>query len=186
MNIFFFLAVERKSVRCYSVDKPWKHVKWKKPVTKEHILYMIPIIWNSPGKNTGVGSHYLLQGIFLPQGLKPGLLHCRQILYHMSHQGRPLNNLTFISPVSAQLLSRVQLFVTPWMAACQASLSITNSQSLLKLMSIGRWCHPTISSSVVPFSSCSQSFTASESFPMSCLFVSRARAWKDEKWKSHH
>jgi len=83
-----------------------------------------------------VGSHYLLQGIFLPQGLKPGLLHCRQILYHMSHQGRHLNNLTFISPASAQLLSRVQLFVTPWMAACQASLSITNSQSLLKVMSI--------------------------------------------------
>ena len=37
---------------------------------------------------------------------------------------------------SAQLLSRVQLFATPWTAACQASLSITNSQSLLKLMSI--------------------------------------------------
>ena len=37
---------------------------------------------------------------------------------------------------SVQLLSRVQLFVTPWTAACQASLSITNSQSLLKLMSI--------------------------------------------------
>ena len=37
---------------------------------------------------------------------------------------------------SVQLLSRVQLFATPWMAACQASLSITNSRSLLKLMSI--------------------------------------------------
>ena len=37
---------------------------------------------------------------------------------------------------SVQLLSRVQLFVTPWTAACQASLSITNSRSLLKLMSI--------------------------------------------------
>ena len=37
---------------------------------------------------------------------------------------------------SVQLLSRVQLFVTPWTAACQASLSITNTQSLLKLMSI--------------------------------------------------
>ena len=42
-----------------------------------------------------------------------------------------------------QSLSRVQLFVTPWTAACQASLSITNSQSLLKLMSI---------ESVMPFS----------------------------------
>ena len=37
---------------------------------------------------------------------------------------------------SVQLLSRVRLFATPWTAACQASLSITNSQSLLKLMSI--------------------------------------------------
>ena len=45
--------------------------------------------WNSPGKNTGVGSHSLLQGIFLTQGRKLGLLHCRQILYHPSHQGSP-------------------------------------------------------------------------------------------------
>ena len=44
--------------------------------------------WNSPGKNTGVVSHSLLQGIFLTQGLNPSLLHCRQILYHLSHQGR--------------------------------------------------------------------------------------------------
>ena len=36
--------------------------------------------WNSPGKNTGVGSHSLLQGIFQTQGSNPGLLHCRQIL----------------------------------------------------------------------------------------------------------
>ena len=37
---------------------------------------------NSPGKNTGVGCHALLQGIFATQQLNPGLLHCRQILYH--------------------------------------------------------------------------------------------------------
>ena len=43
----------------------------------------------SPGKNTGVGSHSLLQGIFPTQGLNSGLLHCRQILYQLSHQGRP-------------------------------------------------------------------------------------------------
>ena len=40
---------------------------------------------DSPGKNTGVGSHSLLQGFFLTQGLNLGLLHCRQILYHLSH-----------------------------------------------------------------------------------------------------
>ena len=44
---------------------------------------------NSPGKNTGVGCHTLLQGIFLTQGLNPGLLHCRQILYCLRHQRSP-------------------------------------------------------------------------------------------------
>ena len=45
--------------------------------------------WNSLGQNTGVGSLSLLQGIFPAQRLNPGLLHCRWILYHMSHQGSP-------------------------------------------------------------------------------------------------
>ena len=45
--------------------------------------------WESPGKNTGVGGHALFRGIFPTQGLNPGLLHCRQILYHLSHQGSP-------------------------------------------------------------------------------------------------
>ena len=44
---------------------------------------------DSPGKNTGVGCHALLQVIFPIQGLNPGLPHCRQILYHLSHQGSP-------------------------------------------------------------------------------------------------
>ena len=43
----------------------------------------------SPGKNTGVGCHTLLQGILPAQGSNPGLLHCRQILYTLSHQGGP-------------------------------------------------------------------------------------------------
>ena len=45
--------------------------------------------WNSPGQNTRVGSLSLLQGIFPAQGSNPGLLHCRQILYHLSHKGSP-------------------------------------------------------------------------------------------------
>ena len=45
--------------------------------------------WNSPGQNTGVGSLSLLQGIFPTQGSNPGLLHCRWILYQLSHQGSP-------------------------------------------------------------------------------------------------
>ena len=42
---------------------------------------------DSPGKNIRVGCHALLQGIFPTQGLNPGLLHCKQILYHLRHQG---------------------------------------------------------------------------------------------------
>ena len=62
-----------------------------------------------------------------------------------------------------QPLNHVQLFATPWTAVCQASLSFTTSESLLKLMSIAwsQWCHPNISSPVIPFSSCIQSFPAS-------------------------
>ena len=80
--------------------------------------------WNSSGKNTGVGCHFLIQGIFLMQGSNKGLLHCRQIL---------LSTRKFSS---VQSLSRVRFFEVPWTAPFWASLSITNSRSLLKLMFI--------------------------------------------------
>ena len=73
---------------------------------------------------------------------------------------------------SVQSLSRVQFFVTPWTVACQASLSITNSQSLLRLMSIELVMPSNISSFVVPFSCWLQSFPVSESFQMSRVFAS--------------
>ena len=72
---------------------------------------------------------------------------------------------------SVQSLSRVRLFATPWTTARQASLSITNSWSLLRLMR----CHSaisSISSSVSPFSSCLHSFPASGSFSRSQFFES--------------
>ena len=53
---------------------------------RSHELYSP---WNSLGQNTGVGSLPFLQGIFLTQGLNPGLPHCRQILYLLSHKGSP-------------------------------------------------------------------------------------------------
>ena len=61
---------------------------------------------------------------------------------------------------------------TPWTAAHKASLSITISWSLPNSCPLSQWCHPTISSSVVPFSSCLQSFSASGYFLMSRLFAS--------------
>ena len=72
---------------------------------------------------------------------------------------------------SVQSLSHVQVFATPWIAAFQASLSITNSRSSLDSCPSSQWCHPAISSSVVPFCSCPESLPASESFPMSQLFA---------------
>ena len=73
---------------------------------------------------------------------------------------------------SVQSLSHVWLFVTPCTAALQASLSITNSRVYPNSCSLSWWCHPTISSSVVPFFSCLQSFPALGSFQMSQLFAS--------------
>ena len=73
---------------------------------------------------------------------------------------------------SVQSLSHVQLFAMPWTTARQASPSIINSRSLLKLCPWSRWCHPIMSSSVIPFFCCPQSFPWSGSFQMSQLFPS--------------
>ena len=70
---------------------------------------------------------------------------------------------TYISPVCllvyvcVQLLSHVQLFTISWTAVHQASLSIIDSWVYSKSCPLSWWCHPTISSSVIPFSSCLQS-----------------------------
>ena len=62
------------------------------PTLRPHGLLPTRLLcpWDSPGKNTGMGGHSLLQGIFLTQGLSPGLLKHRQILYRLSHQGGQL------------------------------------------------------------------------------------------------
>ena len=72
---------------------------------------------------------------------------------------------------SLQSLSYVRLFQTPWTAACQGSLSITNSRACPNSCPSTWWCHPTISSSVVLFSSGLQSFPASGSFQISQLCI---------------
>ena len=73
---------------------------------------------------------------------------------------------------SAQLLSRVQLFATPWVTARQASCPSPTPGLHSNSCPSSWWCHPAISSSVVPFSSCPWPFLASGSFPMSQLFAS--------------
>ena len=64
-----------------------------------HGLYSL---WNSPGQNIGVGSLFLLQGVFSTQVLKPGLLHYRQILYQLSYQGSPF--IFYLQPLLTQMI----------------------------------------------------------------------------------
>ena len=63
-------------------DSLWPH--WLQPAS-------LLCSWDSSGKNTGVGCPAFLQGIFPTQGLNPGLLDCRTILYHLSPPGKPRN-----------------------------------------------------------------------------------------------
>jgi len=131
--------------------------------------------WDSPGKNTGVGCHSLPQGIFPTQGSNPSLLcllHCKQILYlwvtgeaHKCIHGSVQFSHSVVSDSSRPHESQ---HARP---PCPSPTPGVHSNSHPS----SRWCHPAISSSVVPFSSCPQSLPASESFPVSQLF-----AWGDQ------
>ena len=98
-----------------------------------------PVHEDSPGKNTGVGCHFLLQGIFPTQGSNPGLLHCRQILYHPSYQGSPEitylfkkvikpNTLHFVMPVT---WSRSSWVILGYNSVGSPSLALDLSSSSL-------------------------------------------------------
>ena len=75
--------------------------------------------WNFPDKNTGVGNYSLLQGIFPTQGSNPGLQHCGQILYLLSHEGSPQYLTLYKIPLLWNLWKSVTCFVEftssdPW------------------------------------------------------------------------
>ena len=196
------------------------------------------VLRDSPGKNTGVGCHALLQRIFPIQGSYPGLLHCRQILYCLSHHGRPRilewviyplsrgtswpRNQTGVSCIAGGFFtnwatreaqkywSRMPIpsagdllgpGIQPGSPALQDhQRHISSNQFSRSVVSdslwpyglqharhpcpsltpgvysnscpLSRWCHPIISSSVLPISSYPQSFPASGSFPVSQFFTS--------------
>ena len=135
--------------------------------------------WNFPGKSKGVGCHFLLQGIFLTQGSNPGILNCRQILYCLSHQG--ITTTTIIA-----LIKKWLTFTSVQFSHSVVSDSLQPSglqHTRLPCPSPTTWvysnscplhwlCHPTISASVILFSSCLQSLPASGSFQMSQFFPS--------------
>ena len=95
-------------------------------------------------------------------------------LTHMLLQKLLLSNyyIFLIDTYSVQSLSHIRLFPTPWTAARQAPCPSPTPGAYSNPWPLSRWCHPTISSSVIPFSSCPQSFTASGSFQMSQFFTS--------------
>ena len=70
--------------------------------------------WDSPGQTTGVNSLSLLQGIFPTQGSNPGLRHCRQILYQLSHQGSPWVQYTFFITLLREKAWNSIFWPTPW------------------------------------------------------------------------
>ena len=72
------------------------------PTLRIHGLYSP---WNSPGQNTGVGNLSLLQEIFPTQGSNPGLPHCRQILYQLSHNRSPEWEKIFANLISGKGLT---------------------------------------------------------------------------------
>ena len=129
--------------------------------------------WNSPGQNTGVGSLCLLQGIFPTPGLNPGLLHCRRILYHWALLLSSWNYHNIVNQLSDQISSSV-VSDSLWPHESQHTRPLCPSPApgvYPNLCPSSQWCHPAISSSVVPFSSCFQSLPASGSFQMSQLLA---------------
>ena len=102
--------------------------------------------WDSPGKNTAVACYSLLQGIFLTQGLNPGLLHYGQILYSLSRQGSPYTSLYFrerkgektaFQFISVRCCKRGQ-YTHSIGSSSMASLDVTAWMSC----AAGRWCSP--------------------------------------------
>ena len=110
--------------------------------------------WNCPGQNTGVGSLSLLQGIFPIQGSNPGLPHCRQILYQLSHNGSPrilewvaypfsrvssqLRNPTGISCIAGKMHAKCLLMWLVWDCIFQGVLSRSLRRGLWPLLPL-RW-----------------------------------------------
>ena len=122
-----------------------------------------------------VGSHSLLQWIFLTQGLNPSLLHCRQILYCQSHEGSPFEY--SMGTKESCYCSIAQSYPTLWDPMdCRLACPSPSPGVCSNSYTLSQWCHPPISSSVMPFS-CLQSFPASGSFPMSRLFASGGQSY---------
>ena len=125
--------------------------------------------WDFPGKNTRVGCHFLPQGSSWLRDWTHFSCTGRRILYGIS-----LNHQFSSVQFSCSIMSDSLRPHEPQHARppCPSPTPGVHPNPCL----LSQWCHPAISSSVVPFSSCPQSFPASESFQMSQLFVSGSQS----------
>ena len=82
-----------------------------RPYRSQPARFLCP--WDSPGKNTGVGGHSLFQGFVPTQGLNPGRLHCRHILYCLSHQESPQYNMQLLNFKAKKILYLVSIWHLP-------------------------------------------------------------------------
>ena len=87
MDCWHLISMQMPAGPCFCCE-----VKWSRSVLSDSLRscgqYPTRLLhpWDFPSKITGVGCHFLLQGIFPTQGSNPGLPHCRQMLYQLSHQ----------------------------------------------------------------------------------------------------
>ena len=136
---------------------------------------------NSPGKHIGVGCRFLLQGIFLTQGSNLGLLHCEQILYHLSHQGNPAIVLRILIKNCSVTKSHTALcnpmnMHTNFFCTLSCTLTCTlSSRVCSNSFPLSQWWYLAISSSATS-SFCLQSFPTSDSSLMSWPFTSGGRS----------
>ena len=100
-----------------------------------HGLYPTRLLcpWNSPDKNTVVGNHSLLYPVFQTQGSNPGLLHCRRILYHLSHQGSRLTiSYTMLEFSTAENVEAPKLCIVQGSPVLCFSLNQLGNSSILQ------------------------------------------------------
>ena len=117
----------------------------------------LPHPWDSPGKNTGVGCHFLLQCMKVKSK--------RDVAQSCPTLSNPMD----CSLPGSSIHGILQARVLEWGAI---AFSSSSPETYSNPCPLSWWCHPTISSSVVPFSSCLQSFPASGSFPINQFFSS--------------
>ena len=95
--------------------------------------------WDSPGKNTGVGFHFLLQEISPTQGLNTGLLHCRQIPYHLSHKEPSTNLVAVFKSRTHVSMSCFGEMTRPLYAHVTESLDIGYPGKLITSAKVKQW-----------------------------------------------